>query len=191
MQNRFYRGVVALFACALVSLAAAPARGESEEAQPQPDSAPLIAELLLGVSQHDTEVFGEQREDSWDVNVELRFRPFSFLGKPSVVLGGNINTDDHISSGYLALNWSTNRRAPGFVLSFSLGAGVHDGELRDEPVLEERDLGSRVLFYLGLDVGWRFGRHALYLHADHMSNADLEDNNEGLDTIGIRYGFAI
>lgn len=190
MRNRLIHKTFFLAASGLLLLAG-PAMAEDAGTGTATSPDPIIAEILLGVSQHDTDVFGEQREEGWDVNVEFRFRPFTVLGKPSVVLGGNINTSDDISSGYLALNWSSNRREPGFVVSFSLGAGIHDGELRDEPVIEERDLGSRVLFYLGLDIGWRFGRHALYLHADHMSNAGLADDNEGLDTFGVRYGFAI
>lgn len=184
---RFRYGVAATLSG---MLCLSPAPLHAQDSAPVPPAAPVVSELLIGVSQHDTDVFGEQREEGWDVNVEIRFRPFPILGNPSVVLGGNINTSDAVSSGYLALNWSSNRREPGFVVSFSLGAGVHDGELRDEPVIEERDLGSRVLFYLGLDIGWRFGRHGFYLHADHMSNGGLADDNEGLDTFGVRYGYA-
>jgi hypothetical protein len=190
MRNRLFRYTASLLASGLLLLAALPTPADDTGVQSPPPAVSLFAELLVGVSQHDTDVFGEQREEGYDVNVEIRFRPFTILGRPSVVLGGNINTGDAISSGYLALNWSSNRGEPGFVVSFSLGAGVHDGELRDEPVVEERDLGSRVLFYLGLDIGWRFGHHGFYLHADHMSNAGLEDDNEGLDTFGIRYGYA-
>lgn len=79
----------------------------------------------------------------------------------------------------------------GGVFFFNTGAGLalHDGDLdRDES--NEKQLGSRLLFRIPFEVGLSWGgRHRLSLMFDHVSNAYLASPNEGLDTLGLRYGF--
>ena len=51
-------------------------------------------------------------------------------------------------------------------------------------------LGSRLLFHLGLEVGWRFDhRIGLSLFWEHMSNSALAQRNQGLDSLGLRLGY--
>ena len=83
---------------------------------------------------------------------------------------------------------------------------AHDGRLYgDKDGQSEKSLGCRFLFREGIDVGYRFGKHhAIMAHLDHSSNASLcEKNtpdgtadgrhdavlNEGLESVGIRYGY--
>ena len=70
---------------------------------------------------------------------------------------------------------------------------------------ESKSLGCRFLFRESVNAGYRFNkRHALMLHFDHSSNANLcEKNtrdgtaegrhdvtlNEGLESVGVRYGY--
>ena len=66
---------------------------------------------------------------------------------------------------------------------------MHNGELRSfDP--EEKSLGSRVLFRLGaelgVDVTERISLSAIY---EHASNANLAEENEGLNNAGIRVGW--
>jgi hypothetical protein len=52
------------------------------------------------------------------------------------------------------------------------------------------ELGCRVLFRESLSVGVRFMKHhSLSVMVDHISNAGLCDHNDGLDTLGVRYGY--
>lgn len=49
------------------------------------------------------------------------------------------------------------------------------------------DLGSHWLFAERLGVGYDFGNYELSLNLGHMSNADLNKENDGADSVGIRF----
>lgn len=54
------------------------------------------------------------------------------------------------------------------------------------------DLGGAIQFRSSLGLGYEFDNGAtLSMHYDHRSNAGLDDDNPGLETIGIRYAFII
>ena len=77
----------------------------------------------------------------------------------------------------------------GLYLALSLGLSVHDGPLHGNRATEKQ-LGLRVLFREAIELGWHFdARHSLSVIYDHISNAGLNDDNDGLETIGLRYGF--
>ena len=41
-----------------------------------------------------------------------------------------------------------------------------------------------------LEAGWRFDEHnSLSVYFDHISNGNTADVNEGLDDLGVRYGY--
>jgi lipid A 3-O-deacylase len=47
-----------------------------------------------------------------------------------------------------------------------------------------------VLFRIPIEVGYSItAHHRLMLGFDHVSNAGLASENEGLDTLGVRYGY--
>jgi lipid A 3-O-deacylase len=51
-------------------------------------------------------------------------------------------------------------------------------------------LGSRVLFHIPAEVGYRFDDHnSLSAYFEYMSNAYTVSPNEGMDRLGIRYGY--
>jgi lipid A 3-O-deacylase len=53
-----------------------------------------------------------------------------------------------------------------------------------------RLLGCHALFHLALGVGYRISDDvSIQAYGDHISNANLCDNNEGLDQWGIRLGY--
>jgi lipid A 3-O-deacylase len=70
-----------------------------------------------------------------------------------------------------------------------LGSAVHDGNLGPtEP--DRKALGARVLFHIPLEVGVRLdARQSLSVYFEHTSNAGTTRYNEGMDGIGIRYGY--
>ena len=152
-----------------------------------------LSEVRLGVAHHDTGVFGTNKEDAVDIAFGVRFRPFSgtlwdIVANPRPFLGLNINTAGDTSSLNGGLNWDWELWNQTF-FSFAWGGAVHDGKLGIER-LGRKELGSRVLFYLAAELGYRFDQnHSVAMRLDHMSNAGLADNNEGIDTVGLVYGY--
>ena len=68
-------------------------------------------------------------------------------------------------------------------------ARVHDG-LLDPTDPDKKALGSRILFHIPIEIGLRLDdRRSISVYFEHMSNAFLVDSNEGLDSIGVRYGY--
>jgi hypothetical protein len=153
----------------------------------------FIDEVKIGVLAHDVPDLwsGFQAEpDAADINVEALFSPsVSFLGgtiRPA--LGASINTQGYTSNVYLDARWQL-ETASGVFLGLGLGATVHDGQLRLEN-WDEKALGSRVLFHIPVEIGYRFDAHnSLSAYFEHMSNAYTADFNEGMDRLGVRYGY--
>ncbi len=162
---------------------------------PRARAGPLgISELRIGLSDHDTGVFGDAKEDGPDVALQIRFASLTggfwdTLLQPRPTIGANLSTEGETNVLYGGLTWDWTLWGPVF-FSFTLGGTVHDGETETlDP--DRKELGSRVLFHLGGDLGVRFlEHHSLALHLDHMSNAKLADENDGLDTVGILYGYS-
>ena len=176
---------------AILSIAAA----APAAAQPV-DLAPggFISEIKIGAGMHDVGVFGTRKEESGvDVNAEVLFASpgfFSFLFSPRPHLGLVWNTAGDTSQLYGGLTWQYDFEA-GMFLAGSLGLALHDGEL-DTHRPDRKSLGLRVLFRESLEVGYRFGeqrRHSMSLMGAHVSNAWLDDQNEGMDTLVVRYGY--
>jgi lipid A 3-O-deacylase len=158
-------------------------------------AASLVDEMRAGVFYHDAGIFGGQKEDGPDLNLELRFVSPEFLSaiwspRPHLGVHGNLAGDT--SQLYFGLTWSfmlwPTGGADGLFLDASLGGSAHNGKL-DTTDPDRKSLGSRVLFRESLELGYRFGEvHSISVMLDHISNANLADRNEGLDNLGVRYG---
>ena len=106
--------------------------------------------------------------------------------RPAV--GASVNTSGATSKGYIGARWEIEGPA-GLFLALGLGAAVHTGELAPVDPLAKA-LGSRVLFHIPAEVGWRWdGHNSISLYFEHISNGYTQDYNEGLDSIGLRYGY--
>jgi hypothetical protein len=178
---------------ALVVLGAALApRAFADE--PAVDAAPAwLAEVRGGVLAHDIGGLwsGEHVEHGFDVNAELIFRPGRVplrLGSLRPHVGATWNTRGYTSKLYGGFAWRLASESGAF-FELGLGAAIHDGKLETSD-RDHKELGSRLLFRIPIEIGLAFGaRHSLSLAFDHVSNAGLADENEGLDTLGLRYGF--
>jgi len=170
---------------ALLLLAAVPAGGASAQT--------VISDLRIGGLAHDVPDLwsGFQLEDNAvDLNIEVQFRAFAriFGGELKPALGGTINTRGDTSKAYLDARWET-ANPSGIFFGIGLGVAVHDGKL--EPTeIDRKALGSRALFHIPAEIGWRWdGRHSVSVYFEHMSNAYTQRFNEGMDGLGIRYGY--
>jgi hypothetical protein len=154
--------------------------------------APRQLEFRGGVLAHDVPGLwsGFSLESGVDINAELLF------GAGLPVLGGtvrpaagaSVNTAGDTSRAYIDARWEL-ATPSGIFLGLGLGAAVHDG-LLDPTDPGRKALGSRVLFHIPIEIGLRLDRHnSVSLYFEHVSNAFLAESNEGLDSIGVRYGY--
>lgn len=150
-----------------------------------------VSEARLGLMAHDVGVFGAQKEDGLDGNIELLFDAPAWLEPawaPRPHLGLTVNGSGDTSQAYAGLSWSWQPVERWFV-EVSLGGAVHDGKLSTSD-RDRKELGSRVLFRESLSLGFQIDeRNSLMVTLDHISNANLAGNNEGLDTFGLRWGY--
>ena len=152
-----------------------------------------LDEARIGIANHDTGVFGTNKETGPTIALSMRFRPLTgdiwdILLNPRPFIGANINTTSDTSAINAGVNWNW-YFMPRIFASFAFGGTLHDGK-KSTTALDRKELGSHALFYLAVELGYRIDAHnSLALRLDHMSNAKLADNNEGLDTLGIMYGY--
>lgn len=152
----------------------------------------LMHEAKFGILAHDVGDLwsGFNREDGIDINFEAGLSPSLDLGFATLrpAIGASINTEGDTSKIYLDARLEHDFEG-GVFLAAGIGAAVHDGKL-EHGHHDRKALGSRVLFHIPLEAGYRFdAHHSLSVYFDHMSNANLADENEGMDTIGLRYGY--
>ncbi len=161
-----------------------------------------ISELRGGVLNHDVifpnrsslrmpNPFRQRMEGGVNFNAEIIFITPGFLrylGSPRPRLGGSLNARGYTNNAYLDLDWDHQFTSGPFVEGY-LGLAWHDGKLTTGNP-ERLELGLRVLFHLGLEVGWRFYQHhGLSFMWEHMSNSTLGSRNQGVDSLGLRYGY--
>lgn len=153
----------------------------------------LVRELKLGILHHDTPDMwsGFQVENSQAaINIEAVLSPaVQFLGGTiSPVIGASIATGGGTSNVYLDARWHYTF-SNGVFFGVGIGGTVHDGQLNLDDV-NRKALGSRLLFHIPAEIGYRFdNNNSVSLYFEHISNAGTADFNEGLDRIGIRYGY--
>lgn len=153
----------------------------------------LIDEVKLGILYHDApnlwSGFRLEREAA-DINLEVLFRP-SFpllIGSIRPVVGGSVSTLGDTSHAYAGLRWQV-EMPMGLFFGLGLGAAVHDGHTLPDKI-DRKALGSRALFHIPAEIGWRFdGHNSISVYFEHTSNAWLAKYNEGMDRIGLRYGY--
>ena len=157
------------------------------------DSGGFLSEIKIGALAHDRGRVSNNKEDGVTAHVELRFVSpdvLKFIGAPFPHIGVNINTPGDTNSVWLGMVWEK-QFGKGLFAGFSLGGAYHDGDNdQNSAPLDRKELGCNPLFRLAVNVGWRFDKnHSIDLLLDHLSNAKLCDTNEGLENVGVRYGY--
>lgn len=171
---------------------AAPASAGRAAAESAPEGlGGILSEVRIGVLKHDFGPFSSSEEHGIDVNLEFLFvapDALEFLWSPRPHLGVTINTDDDTNQAYFGLSWEFDVWRDMFV-GFSFGGSVHDGETETFRT-DKKELGCKLLFRESVEVGWRLGdNHAITVFLDHVSNANICVQNEGLENFGMRYGY--
>ena len=111
-----------------------------------------------------------------------------FFGTIRPAIGASINTDGQTSHGYIDARWTYDAPSGVFV-GLGLGGAVHDGNTgKSDP--NRKALGSTLLFHIPLEIGYRLDPHnSISAYFEHTSNAYTQKYNEGMDRLGIRYGY--
>lgn len=173
------------------------------KAKPQDPLWNIISELRFGVLVHDSVFLNSHHanylnplenryESGADFNPEIVFVSPDFLDiifSPRFNIGGTINSGDDTNSAYAVASWDYIWDNDIFLEGF-LGMAWHDGERHDGNP-DNIEFGSRALFRLGAEVGWRWRKvHGVSFIWEHLSNAGwLSDKNQGINNIGFRYGY--
>lgn len=153
----------------------------------------FIREIKAGALAHDVDGLwsGFSREDeAVDLNAEVIFSPsLPFLwGAIRPALGGTLNFQGDTSHAYLDARWEIETPS-GIFFAAGIGAAVHDGDLALQSP-DRKALGSRVLIHVPIEIGFRLDQqNSLSIYFEHLSNANLADENEGIDYLGVRYGY--
>lgn len=179
---------------ALMTMVAGPALAQDENA------GGWVDEVRLGVYNHEMSLFRDgTEEDGVDINGEVLFDNLRvetgtnwldhFLS-PRPVLGITVAThEDATSFIYGGFAWDWNFWGPAFVEG-NFGFAVHDGKTDLNPSGTENELGCRVNFHESASIGYELTEHhRLMVTAEHISNASICDENEGLTNVGMRYGY--
>lgn len=155
-------------------------------------SSPFIYEAKFGVLAHDVPDLwsGFSLERGIGINAEIQFAPsLPFLwGDIRPAIGGTVNTSGHTSQAYAGARWQL-ETSSGIYFGLGLGAAIHDGRLGPDAI-DRKALGARVLFHIPAEIGYRFDQHhSLSVYFEHISNGYTARFNEGLDNLGLRYGY--
>lgn len=158
----------------------------------EPMTTNVLHELRGGILAHDVDNLwsGFSRETGTDLNIEAIFSPHLEIlsGTVRPALGASINTAGDTSKIYLDGRWQYDFEN-GLYASIGVGAAYHNGESH-LVANDQKALGSSLLFHIPLEIGYYIDQHnALSIYFDHVSNAYTQDENEGLDTLGVRYGY--
>jgi hypothetical protein len=166
------------------------------QAQTHPGTAPGSGRLYgirLGLLVHDIGgLWSHTRaEGGADMNAEVVLRKPRWMLWGGVILpnfGLSINSQGDTSKIYGGVVWEF-LFSNGLFFNIGTGLAVHNGQLESDDN-NKKQLGSRILFREPIEFGITFWeRHRISIMFDHISNAYLASPNEGLDTLGVRYGF--
>ncbi len=153
----------------------------------------FVRELRIGLLAHDVDGLwsGYSREEGTDFNGELVFSPgYDFWGgviraNAGVSINDSGDTSKIYGGGLWEYSWHN-----GFFIDIGGGLALHNGETDDTSKVDKKHLGSPLLFRITFEAGFTLARrHRISAMFDHISNGYLADPNDGLDTLGLRYGY--
>lgn len=154
-----------------------------------------LSEIKLGALAHAYGPISDGKESGTDINAEVLFQQPSWgwwdtILAPRPTIGTSVNLNGFTDQLYGVLTWDW-RPVRHFFTDFSFGLSLNDGERLKKPGSKDRALGSHILFRSGLELGYQITcNHNISLAYSHISHAKLlNDENAGLDTLGVRFGY--
>ncbi len=147
-----------------------------------------------GILAHDINLFAHSEENGIDLNLELLFTSpdwLEWLCKPHPHLGVAIHDQSDTHQIYSGLTWEK-LFINNIFINLGLGLSLHSGNLKcSHHNCNEKKMGNSLLFREALEVGYQLHRHhSLSLLFFHISNAGLSSENDGMNHLGIRYGYS-
>jgi hypothetical protein len=160
----------------------------------EPIGGSFVHELKIGAQVHDMPYMwsGFHKEPySVDLNLEVQLNPHIMVWHGAIrpMIGATINFDGYTSKAYAGARWQWEQPSCNTFFALGLAIAAHNGEtFTSDP--EYKQLGRRVLFHDSIEIGYRFDPHqSVSLYFEHISNASTAAKNQGLDTLGLRYGY--
>jgi lipid A 3-O-deacylase len=161
----------------------------------------FLYDFKLGILGHDQSYWlsHHRREDHMgvDLNLDVTFKPayavpyFGGFIRPAI--GGTLSAIG-TNIGYIDARYRIDSPFSLYLprevfFSVGLGGAIHNGNRKFEAD-DRKAFGSRVLFHVPVEIGWQFNyHHSIALYLEHVSNARLASPNEGMDNVGVRYGY--
>jgi lipid A 3-O-deacylase len=158
----------------------------------------IVDEVKAGVLAHDIGFLGDSVEGGADIVAEVLFKSPDFLqviGAPRPTIGGSVNTNGKTNYLYFDMTWTATVSQPilqqdGMYVGGFLGGAVHDGRLVGNDTNGNKNLGTRALYHLGVEVGYHITPvYSIEAYLSHLSNAYASSHNPGLNNVGVRAGF--
>jgi lipid A 3-O-deacylase len=161
----------------------------------------FIYELKLGILGHDQSFLlsHHRREKNLgvDFNADVTFAaayhvPY-FGGMIRPAMGGTLSAVG-TNLGYIDARYRVDSPFSLYLprevfFMVGLGGAIHNGNLKFEAD-DRKAFGSRVLFHIPAEIGWQFNHHhSIALYLEHVSNARFASPNEGMDNLGVRWGY--
>ena len=117
----------------------------------------------------------------------------SYLGNPSINIGGHLSMLDRASMVRAGLTWGGQLFETPFFLEGTLAAALTNSTLSGA-VAPDRNVGCPVLAYFAANLGYRLSESwsvmGTVYHASHASLCGLGVPNRGLNGYGIKVGYA-
>lgn len=151
-----------------------------------------VSEIRLGAAIHDSGPFSHGKENGADINGEVLFRDLGWLngwhGELRPHLGATINTAGDTSALYFGLTATFDLTKLLFVEG-SVGGAAHNGKHHSTDP-NRKEFGCTVLFRESAGFGVKVSQKSnVMVYLDHISNANICSKNEGMETLGVRYGY--
>jgi lipid A 3-O-deacylase len=158
-----------------------------------------LSEIRGGILKHSVPIStSTPKEEGIDGNIEVLFTSpdwLDVLWSPRPHIGASFNaSSEDTDQIYTGLTWEW-EPFKNFFVDASFGFSGHNGRLHidgsDENAGRQREFGCKVLFRESIEFGYRImTHHSVSVMWDHISHGGLcDDENEGMDNAGVRYGY--
>ncbi len=165
----------------------------AEEKRANRKNLSYFSEMRIGILQHDFASRVKKHESGTDINLDIFLdsphnKLFRMMKYPRPLLGVSAHSENQTHQFYFGLTWDWE---PIKVVFVNIGGGgaIHTGELQTKDPDRQR-LGSRTLFRFALSLGYKISNTLnISIFYDHMSNGHTAYPNNGLEKVGLQFGY--